>query len=118
MQIVIDISEKVYGLLKYFEPALGFDDKKDGNDDVKTALMRAVINGTPLPRWTPISEKLPEEDEWVLITYYYDREIVIEIALLDEDGWYYREIDNPYWIAEHPPIAWMPLPEPYTESET
>ena len=70
---------------------------------------------TPQPRWTPISERLPEEDEWVLITYYYDRKIKIEIALLDEDGWYYREIANKYWIAEHPPIAWMPLPEPYKE---
>ena len=50
MQIVIDISNKVYGLLKYFEKSLGLNDKKDSNDDVKTALMRAVINGTPLPK--------------------------------------------------------------------
>lgn len=49
MKIVIDIPEKVYGLLKYFEVGLGFTDKKDDNDDVKTALMRAVINGSPLP---------------------------------------------------------------------
>ena len=50
MQIVIDIDDKVYGLLKYFEEGLGLNDKKDGNDDVKTALIRAVINGTPLPK--------------------------------------------------------------------
>lgn len=49
MQIVIDISDKVYGLLKYFEKALGLVDKKE-EDDVKTALMRAVVNGTPLPK--------------------------------------------------------------------
>lgn len=48
MQIVIDIDDKVYGLLKYFEKSLGLNDKKDCNDDVKTALIRAVINGTPL----------------------------------------------------------------------
>lgn len=50
MQIVIDISDKAYGLLKYFEKSLGLNDKKDSNDDLKTALMRAVINGTPLPK--------------------------------------------------------------------
>lgn len=50
MQIVIDISEKLYGLLKYFENGLGLNDKKDDNDDVKTALMRAILNGTPLPK--------------------------------------------------------------------
>ena len=46
MKLIIDIDDKVYGLLKYFEDGLGFDDKKD--DDVKTVLMRAVLNGTPL----------------------------------------------------------------------
>ena len=50
MQIVIDIDDKVYGLLRYFEKALGLNNKKDDSDDVKTALMRAVINGTPLPK--------------------------------------------------------------------
>ena len=50
MQIVIDINDKVYGLLKYFEEGMGLYDKKDDSDDVKTALVRAVINGTPLPK--------------------------------------------------------------------
>lgn len=51
MRMVIDINDKVYGLLKYFEEGLGLTDKKDGNDDdVKTALMRAVIHGVPLPK--------------------------------------------------------------------
>ena len=50
MQIVIDIDVGVYCLLKYFEKALRLNDKKDGNGDVKTALMRAVINGTLLPK--------------------------------------------------------------------
>lgn len=50
MQIVIDIDDKVYGLLKYFEKGLGLNNKKDENDNVKTALIRAVINGTPLPK--------------------------------------------------------------------
>ena len=48
MKLVIDIDDKVYGLLKYFEDGLGLNDKKDNTDDVKTALMRAVLNGTPL----------------------------------------------------------------------
>lgn len=50
MKIVIEIPEKVYCLLKYFEGSLGLNDEKDSNDDVKTALMRAVIHGTPLPK--------------------------------------------------------------------
>lgn len=49
MKLIIDIDVKVYGLLKYFEKGLGLNDKKD-DIDVKTALMRAVLNGTPLPK--------------------------------------------------------------------
>lgn len=48
MKIVIDIPDKVYGVLKYFEESMGLADKKD--DDVKTALIRAVVNGKLLPR--------------------------------------------------------------------
>ena len=50
MKVVIDIDDRVYGLLKYFERALGLNDKKGDNDDVKTALMRAAIIGVPLPK--------------------------------------------------------------------
>lgn len=49
MQLVIDIPDNVYGLLKYFEEAMGLNDKEAGDDNVKTALMRAVVNGIPLP---------------------------------------------------------------------
>lgn len=51
MQIVIDIPDKVYGLLKYFEEAMGLADKANKKeDDVKTVLMRAVIHGALLPK--------------------------------------------------------------------
>lgn len=51
MQIVTDIPDKVYGVLKYFEESMGLSGKKeDENDDVKKALIRAVVNGTPLPK--------------------------------------------------------------------
>lgn len=46
MKLIIDIPDKAYGLLKYFEDAMGLADEKE--DNVKTALIRAVINGTPL----------------------------------------------------------------------
>lgn len=51
LKLIIDIPDKVYGVLKYFEESMGLSGKKeDENDDVKTALIRAVVNGTPLPK--------------------------------------------------------------------
>lgn len=48
MQIVIDIPDKVYGIIKYFEPALDSEYKEE--DDVKTILIKGILNGTPLPK--------------------------------------------------------------------
>lgn len=59
---------------------------------------------------------MPEEGEEVLITIKgKSGQVWVEkdIALKDEDGWYTdggRE-----WVVDI--IAWMPIPEPYIESE-
>lgn len=55
MQIVIDIPDKVYGLIKYFESALD-NDYKTG-DDVGAILIKAVLNGTSLPEGAEILTK-------------------------------------------------------------
>jgi len=49
MQIVIDIPEKVYRILKYFESAFdGFDGFEPS--DVKGALIKATMQGKVLPK--------------------------------------------------------------------
>ena len=82
MQTVIDIDDRVYGLLKYFEKGLGLNDKKDGNDDVKTALMRAVINGTPLPK---DHGRLIDADALIDSLGVSDRDIYCK-AVIEEDA--------------------------------
>ena len=47
MELVIKIDDKMYELVKHFEEGLRLIDKK--YDNVDTALLRAIINGTPLP---------------------------------------------------------------------
>lgn len=49
MEMVIDIPDKVYGLLKYFESALKAD-VPNKDERVSEALIRAVLNGIPLPK--------------------------------------------------------------------
>ena len=75
--------------------------------------------------WIPVNEKLPKNDEGVLIcsprgvmavAYYHidDTHYPTQYADLNETGWCDEEGEAIYFE----PIAWMPLPKPYkAESE-
>lgn len=81
--------------------------------DTVGELMQAVIQCYQnLPHWIPVSERLPEDEGWYLVTddsggvrwlnvEYYDPEIRLE----------------PFYTIQNP-VAWMPLPEPYKAGES
>lgn len=68
----------------------------------------------PAERWIPVSEKYPkpEEEYKSFLTVDDEGEITIEKFLLSLD-----EEPQPYFTGMRQIIAWMPLPEPYKESE-
>jgi hypothetical protein len=63
--------------------------------------------------WTPVSERLPEEYGYYLVTTDGSHNAVIDIA---EYGKFFRKPENEYvleWNKASRVIAWQPLPEPY-----
>lgn len=57
--------------------------------------------------WIPVSEKLPETGDSILVTYS-DEEVGIVWSARPKVWGKYEKANNLIF-----PIAWMPLPEPY-----
>ena len=67
------------------------------------------------PKWIPCSKRLPEEGDVVLICSKIG---VIDFGKRKGDKWVWlAEALWDYWQETEDLIAWMPLPEPYKESE-
>ena len=69
----------------------------------------------PEPHWIPVTERLPERDELVLVTYKTTSKIHLCKYLDDgsENSWWSYIDDCCAW--NNVILAWMPLPEPFKE---
>lgn len=67
-----------------------------------------------LPRWIPVSEMLPKENETVVAST--DDEVYPEAKYTKEGGWKWAyEAGSDYWVELKGVTAWIPLPEPYKD---
>ena len=57
--------------------------------------------------WIPVSERLPKDNNCVLVT----RDGDIEFGKYEDGEWFFWL--DAYWMDTDFVVAWMPLPEPY-----
>lgn len=102
------------------------ENKIEFNSDVNYFIMHAPS----VNQWIPCSERLPEEDKDVLITYQYqegegDRSHSYCDITTYGDGYFggrkcsFKEWRAPfeYFHSNYEVVAWMPLPEPWKGEE-
>ena len=89
-----------------FERAVMFSDDEDLQDVIYRLRDFPTANVVETPRWIPVNERLPEDEDSVLVT---DCKWWIDIAFYDGLNWWYLDAQQ----LKADVSAWMPLPEPY-----
>lgn len=99
---IADVYDDTYDIVIHCESA-------EDQADVKAALKK-------IPRWIPVTERLPEPETYILVSF--DNYTLPDIATyrVDDDGngaFYPGDEDYTYLSTVFFVNAWMPLPEPY-----
>ena len=102
---------------------------REAVEKAKSGIVQMFPSAQPEQKWIPCSERLPEEDTEVLISYRYKEgegdtdHVNIDITSYGTVCFGGREIHTlkewrqpfDYFHANYEVIAWMPLPTPYRE---
>ena len=98
--------------------------KEDGIEAISmaiAALEKAETNCPEIPdSWIPVTKKLPEIGEWVLVCCMYGdgyMDQTIDSRAKDGNWWLNIEFNDPDPAECCKVIAWMPLPEPWKGEE-
>ena len=122
--ITKEVSERLYGALCKLRD---YEDTGVHPDIVETLMEKyaeaAALLTVPMHSWIPVSERLPDEDEYVLMSFENFTLLIIGRYEKDNDGggaWYAGDDDGCDTCSSQDLFvnAWMPLPKPYEEDET
>ena len=100
-------------MLEYLN--LMYDKQNDSDEPFNCAVLGAInyikhkAPTIEMPKWIPCSERLPSEDGWYLIALAFEWGIEYEAGRWEDGMWW-----NPN---SHVNVAWMPLPQPYEETD-
>lgn len=75
--------------------------------------VKKVLSERPHGEWIPVSKRLPDLFEVVLVTDETNKVFEYERRPLDEEG----NVCEEWTFLGRKIIAWMPLPEPYKEAD-
>lgn len=99
-----------------FDPTTGETYTEPRNDMDKTTIdaCKGAIELLEQTRWIPVSDRLPEEFQRVLVTIVnYKGNKVVRVAEYYSQKFQIKENHEQWEVGEKGLLAWMTLPEPY-----
>jgi hypothetical protein len=82
--------------------------------DLRRACVQMRAELAAVPRWAPVTERLPEIGEWVLTQSPNGGFLVARILRRDEQETWSVDADHGA-VAIATPDAWLPLPAPWVQ---
>jgi len=120
MKEILDVIHKT--IYQFFD-VCGDDEEVPMSDKDKLLLEvnKAICNNLkvlePEPEWIPVSERMPKENETVLINYCRLNERSVRMAIWDELHCRFYNSEYTKYVSVDFVTAWMPLPKPYEPQE-
>ncbi len=95
--------------IKILQGAIKKPNTKDGYLGQALDMAIKALEQEPKTGWIPVSKRLPEDDNDVLVQMN-DYSMMVDFIAASSSGWFWAEKDDL-------PIAWMPLPDPFEPQE-
>ena len=83
-------------------------------DPIEAVADYLLDSGVTVQEWVPVDERLPEENQEVILQDFYGNITIGKMKITDGiEGF----SDGDWWASANNYVAWQPLPEPYKECD-
>lgn len=94
-----------------------WEDECKSKHPIKEALSVAIKALEQEPRWIPCNERMPQENECVLVTIQTPLRTSVRSGIFFYP-WFSIDNGDCWRFNEEEVVAWMPLPKPYEPQES
>lgn len=116
-EAIKELKEELKEIITWLAITINKEEMYERKERRKRAIEAALI-ALEQTKWIPVSERLPKDTGWYLITFKTANGVAVcELSYRKpENYWTDKDISKKV-LDNNDILAWMPLPEPYKEKQ-